>query len=111
VASNSPYKGRIVALVDMPNKQGQQTYDKLKKVLADRLFTLSEPSLEEFYPEELYTKCGRVKEDDLKDIRRAKDHLAKRQLKTDIATAVAAKLTESDLSTFQTFVDAIEKAR
>ena len=46
VASNSPYKGRIVALVDMPNKQGQQTYDKLKKVLADRLFTLSEPSFE-----------------------------------------------------------------
>ncbi len=60
VVSDSPYKDRIVALIDQPNTQGQQTYEKLQSVLADRLFELSAPSLEEFFPEELYTRCGRA---------------------------------------------------
>ena len=110
VVSDSPYKDRIVALIDQPNRQSQQTYEKLKTVLGTRLFELSSPSLEEFYPEALYTRCGRVKDDELKDISRARDHLEKKRLKTEIATAIAAALTESDLPTFQVFVDAITKA-
>src|SRR5438876_857351 len=33
VVSDSPYKDRIVALIDKPNTQGQQTYEKLQRAL------------------------------------------------------------------------------
>ncbi len=110
VVADSPYKDNIVALIDQPNNQSQQTHNKLKTVLGTRLFELCSPSLEEFYPEEYYTRCSRVKDDDLKNISRARDHLEKKRLKTEIATAIAATLTASDLPTFQVFVDAIDKA-
>src|SRR5258708_9403614 len=111
VVSDSPYKDRIVALIDQPNTQGQQTYEKLQTVLKDRLFELSAPSLEEFFPEELYTRCGRVKADELREIAKAKDHLEKKRLKTALATAIADTLTRDDLPTFKEFADAMEKAK
>ena len=111
VVSDSPYKDRIVALIDQPNTQGQQTYEKLQKVLKDRLFELSAPSLEEFFPEELYTRCGRVKADEIREIEKAKDHLEKKRLKTALATAIADTLTIDGLPTFKVFADAIDKAK
>lgn len=111
VVSDSPYKERIVALIDKPNKQGQLTYEKLQKVLSDRLFELSESSLEEFFPEELYIRCGRVKTDELREIGKAKDHLEKKRLKTELATTIAKTLTRDDLPTFKVFADAIDRAK
>lgn len=111
VVSDSPYKDRIVALIDEPNKQGQQTYEKLQRVLADRLFVLSAPSLEEFYPDEIYTRCGRIKADELREIDKAKDHLEKKRLKTALATAIASTLNRDDLATFKVFADAMDMAK
>jgi energy-coupling factor transporter ATP-binding protein EcfA2 len=110
VVSDSPYKDRIVALIDQPNTQGQQTYEKLQTMLADRLLELSAPSLEEFFPEELYTRCGKVKTDELREMAKAKHHLEKKRLKTALATAIAETLTRDDLSTFNIFAEAIDKA-
>jgi len=111
VVSDSPYKDRIVALIDKPNTQGQQTYEKLQRALADRLFELSAPSLEEFFPDELYSRCGKVKADELREIARARDHLEKKRLKSALATAIASTLTSDDLATFKVFADAIDKAK
>ena len=111
VVSDSPYRNRIVALIDKPNTQGQQTYERLQNLLDDRLFVLPEPSLEEFYPEELYERCGKVKADELREIAKIKDHLEKKRLKTDLATAIANTLTGDDLATFGIFVAAIDKAK
>jgi len=111
VVSDFPYRNRIVALIDKPNKHGQQTYEKLRNVLSDRLFELSEPSLEKFFPEELYTRCGRIKVDELQEIAKAKDHLEKKRLKTDLAMAIANTLTRDDLPTFKIFADAIDKTK
>jgi len=111
VVSDSPYKNRIVALIDKPNKQGQQTYEKLQNISSDRLFELSESSLEEFFPEELYTRCNKIKADELREIAKAKDHLEKKRLKTELANVIAATLTRDDLSTFKVFAAAIDKAK
>jgi hypothetical protein len=111
VVSDSPYKDRIVALIDEPNKRGQVTYEKLQKVLQDHLFVLSASSLEEFYPDELYTRCGKIKADELREIARTKDQLEKKRLKTAIATAIANTLIRDDLVTFKVFADAIDKAK
>lgn len=111
VVSDSPYKNRIVALIDKPNKQGQQAYEKLHTVLSDRLFELSKSSLEEFFPEELYIRCGRVKAEELREIAKAKDHLEKKRLKTDLAKTIANTLTRDDLPTFKIFADALDRAK
>jgi len=111
VVSDSPYKNRIVALIDKPNKKGQQTYEKLQNILSDRLFELSEPSLEEFFPEELYTRCNKIKADELREIAKAKDHMEKKRLKTDLANAIAKTLTRDDLPTFGILVAAIDRAK
>lgn len=111
VVSDSPSKDRIVALIDKPNTQGQQTYEKLQRALADRLFELPAPTLEEFFPDELYTRCGRIKADELREIARVKDHLEKKRLKTALAAAIARTLTRDDLVTFKVFADAIDMAK
>ena len=75
------------------------------------MLELLKPSLEEFYPEELYTRCNKIKADELREIAKEKDHLEKKRLKTELATAIANTLTKDDLPTFKSFVDAIERAK
>ena len=56
VVNDSPYNGRIVALIDKPRQPSDYHYNQLKKVLEDRLFILDQYSLEEYLPEYLYEK-------------------------------------------------------
>lgn len=111
VVHDSPYKSRVIALVDKPRKTSDEHYKQLKKVLKDRLFTLDQHSLEEYLPAYVYDKCGRNKQADLEEIIRVKDdHDQLSALKTEISNAIAGILAVEDIENVQIIADAIDLA-
>lgn len=108
---DSPYAGRVVALVDSPATGKESTIAPLRETLGDRLFVLTEASLEAYVPEELYARAGRSKADDLEALATAKsDYLRQREVKRDIVEAVAGVLTVEDLETIPVIVEAVRRA-
>lgn len=111
IVNDSPYASRVVALVDKPNRSPDATYERLQRDLGDRLFTLTETSLEEYLPDYLYIKCGRDKAADRAELERLKgDYEQLRALKTQIAEAIAGVLVKDDLATIPVFAEAVDKA-
>jgi AAA domain, putative AbiEii toxin, Type IV TA system len=110
ILSDSPYKNTVVALIDKPRDTSSSNYLKIANDLSDRLFELTEFSLEEYLPEDLYARCGRVKAEDLREIAKTRDRIQKKMLKTEIATAIASILNEADLKDIQIIANAADKA-
>ncbi len=110
VLTSSPYKDRVVALIDKVADKTSQTYAKIQGNLPDRLFELDAPSLEEYLPEGLYTQCSRNKDEDLKEIKRKEDYLQKMAFKTQIAHDIAKRLRKKNLKDIPIIVNAVDKA-
>lgn len=111
VVNDSPYKSRVVSLIDKPLKTSDSHYTELKRILEDRLFVLNQYSLEEYLPDDLYVKCNRNKQADIEELRRLKDDFGKLSaLKTQISNAIADILTVEDIGKIQIIADAIDKA-
>lgn len=98
IVNDSPYAGRVVALIDAPVDDQAANVLKLRHDLRGRLFELDAPSVEEYLPEELYRRAGREKQADLDALQTARrDPAQRRALKTEISDAIAAVLTADDL--------------
>jgi len=97
-------------LVDKRQSTSSGTYKVLTRILGDRLFTLDATTLEEYLPGELYTRCGRYKDEDLKAIAKTKNHTQKAILKMEIAKAIAQVLTQEGIKDLSIIADAIDKA-
>ncbi len=110
---DSPYKSKVVVLVDRPYKSTDPAYEKIEKALVDpsqQLFKLTATNLEDYLHEDLYAKSGLDKTDTIKEIEKEKDYEKKFQLKTKNVRTIAAALTEDDLKYMPEIVSAVEKA-
>jgi len=113
VLKDSPYKSKVVVLLDRPYKSTDTAYEKIGKALVDpsqQLFKLTATTLEDYLHEDLYAKSGLDKTDTLKEIEKERDYEKKFQLKTKNVRAIAAALTEDDLKYIPEIVSAVEKA-
>jgi predicted ATP-dependent endonuclease of OLD family len=113
VLKDSPYKSKVVVLVDRPYKSTDPAYEKIEKALIDpdqQLFKLTATTLEDYLHEDLYVKSGLDKIDALKEIEKETDYEKIFQLKTKNARTIAAALTEDDLKYIPEIVSAVEKA-
>lgn len=110
VVNSSPYAKRIVALVDASDTSSNN-YLEISKTLKERLFTLTDESLEEYIPEQLYKQAGRDKVVDLSRIVELRnDHTKLGQYKKVISNDVASILDSTNISGLQIIVDALQSA-
>jgi ABC-type hemin transport system ATPase subunit len=111
IVNDSPYARRVVALIDQPSKPEAENLVKLKNTLGDRLYTLDQPSIEEYLPAALYAKAGRNRDDDLAQLSSLKqDRAARNRLKKEIAVAIASVLRTDDFDSIPTIVQAAQRA-
>lgn len=111
VINDSPYKKRVVVLIDKRNTQNKDEVGKIEKELTDRFFELDVPSLEEYIPEELYIKAGRNKKSDLNEREKVKnEYLKLSKLKKEISNSISSILEESDIEKISIINDAVERA-
>ncbi len=116
----SPYSKKVVVLTDKPETEAhEKRLAEIKKHLRNRCFTLTKHSLEEYIQSGIYSKAGRDKSADLKQIEEinneikygGKDGIRKLwSIKKEISTAIAECLTVADLSKIKIIKEAVELA-
>jgi hypothetical protein len=109
-ASESPYKKRVVVLVDKAVDENSNLIS-IKKALDTRFFSLESHSIEDYIPDELYAAAGRNKVDDQKSIEDAsQDYARLNELKREISNSIAEALTTEHLTSIQKIHDAVRMA-
>lgn len=110
VVDDSPYADKVVAMIDKP-AEGAKELQELGHHLGDRLFVLSEPSIEEYLPDPLYERAARNKADDIARIAELKSQLQElRKFKQELSQQLAAVLTAADLGEIPAIRDAAMRA-
>lgn len=111
IVNDSPYAGRVVALIDAPLENEVSTVARLEKDLGERLFVLDEPSIEASLPSALYDRADRVKDSDLAEIERLRgDREARARFKAEVSNALASVMTLNDLAEIPVVKSAVERA-
>ncbi len=110
VINDSPYKKRVVVLIDQRNEQNREKVEEIEKELGDRMYELTVPSLEEYLPEALYLKAGRDKAADQTSLASAKNYQDSVVIKREISDSIAAILEISDLDSIPIISSCIDKA-
>lgn len=110
ILAGSPYKEKVVVLVDKPNEECKATVDGIKKYLKKRCFILKEESLEESLPDELYQRAGLNKVNEMAVIKNEKDYKKLFEKKKEISTKITEILTTEDLETIPEIKEAAEAA-
>jgi energy-coupling factor transporter ATP-binding protein EcfA2 len=93
IVSDSPYAGRVVALIDQPQDSERVRVEKLRTILSNRLIELPAPSLESYMPEAIYQSAGLEKDVQLGRVAAASSYAEERDVKREISTALSAALT------------------
>jgi hypothetical protein len=110
IVNDSPYAGRVVALIDEPKKE-TETLARLWRDLGDRLHELDAPTIEEYIPEALSERAGRSKAADRETLRTLSgDRLASNALKKEISTDIADVLKVDDFESIPIIVGAARQA-
>jgi len=111
VTKDSPYAKKIVAMIDKPVDTDSKAAAELKHVLKERLFILSDPSIEEYVPDAIYTRINRNKADDLENMAKLKgNYLEFYKIKKGLSEHIAAGLVAGDLEKLPIIADAVRKA-
>jgi hypothetical protein len=111
IVNDSPYAGRVVAMIDMPGEPEAGNVQRLRQDLGDRLYVLDEPTIEAYVPAEIYERAGRSKEADLAALQASLQNPgARRVLKKSISDALAATLTADDLDAIPVIAEAARRA-
>lgn len=111
VLPDSPYAGRVVAMIDEPADPTSHSVRELRRILGDRLFELDETSIEAYIPDGIYARIGRNKDEDLRrivDLRN--DYQALNAFKRTLSQQVAGQLTAEDLDSLPIIAAAVRKA-
>lgn len=108
IVNDSPYAERVIALIDQPRNPDAENVVKLQGDLCGRLFMLDAPSMEEYLPEALYTRAGRSKDDDLRQLTELRgDYRRAAELKREISVSIADALSPDDLEEIPLVTDAV----
>lgn len=111
IVNDSPYAGRVVALIDQPRDPESANIERLRETLQDRLFVLDQPTIEEYVPESIYTRAERSKEDDRAQLEAlAGNRLKLALLKREISNALADAIEENDFDSIPIIVEAARRA-
>jgi len=111
VVNDSPYAGRVVALIDAPADPDAMNVQRLRDDLGDRLHVLDAPSVEAYIPAAFYERAGRSKENDIEALSAVQGNLVARgELKRAISHAITGVLTEADLDEIPIIRDAVYRA-
>lgn len=111
VMRDSPYAGRVVALIDAPADPNSHTVQELGRVLGDRLFISGEASLEASIPNAVYERAGLQRDQVLAEIEALRgDYRAEHEAKRRISREVARVLAAEDLAALPTVTAAVERA-
>lgn len=110
-SDKNPYSKKLVVLLDKPNAELQKLADELNGLLDDRYFELEAESIEEYMPEDFYTKVGLKKDEEIAKIKAAKGNFAQEsRLKKDLSIALEKQIEATDLDKIPLLVDAVKKA-
>jgi len=108
VMNGSVYSKKVVVLID---KNEDPKVRDLKSLFKKRFFMLNEPSLEEYFPEEFYTRLSRNKGEDIQHIKSIKNNYEElNKFKKALSQQISASLTVEDLNKIPTIVSAVKKA-
>ena len=115
VVNDSPYKGRVVAMIDSPNANETKIVDGIRGTLGDRLVVLGSTTIEEQLPVELYIAAGRDKTADLaeiEDCRQQGDRTRSEVLKASISRSLSSAMTTEhiELPELELLVAAVKRA-
>jgi predicted ATPase len=115
IEGKSPYAPIAVALVDYPREDdtgAEKIVSELKRFLgpSGRFFLLTQPSIEEYFPESIYTKFGIDRTARLGEIEAEKDYRKVALLKEALAKDISDKLAPEDLEKIPIIVDAVRRA-
>lgn len=111
VMRDSPYARKVVALIDRPPEPNPPAVGELRRVLEDRLFILDQPSVEAYIPDEIYTRIGRNKSDDIQQMEALKTaYTQMTAFKKELSQQIASQLSETDLANLPVIVAAVKKA-
>jgi hypothetical protein len=111
VVNDSPYAGRVVALVDQPRDSETANFQRLREELKERLYLLDVASVEAYIPAELYARAGRSRDADLARMEELRNDLAgRRQFKREVSNALASALGPNDLDHIPVIRDAAARA-
>lgn len=106
---DSPYAKKAVVMVDKPRVQNDLR--DLKSHLKDRLFKLNTSSIEDYVPEDLYSRIGKVKNDEIAHIKTLEGRQVELNIyKTTLSNAIASALNQEDLDKMPIIKKAINKA-
>jgi hypothetical protein len=114
VVNDSPYRNRVVALIDEPRSAADRLkVEALARQLGDRLFTLPTADLETYLAEEFYARAALDKQSvikELEDLRAGRDAQLLMNRKGEVASAVAPTLTAGDLGQLDVIRAAVDRA-
>jgi hypothetical protein len=111
VMRDSPYARRVVALIDAPRDPESHTVKELERVLADRLFVLDAPSLEEAIDAAIYERAGLSKDGVLSELAAlGGNYRAEHEAKRRISREVARVLEAGDLGGLAAITASVERA-
>jgi putative AbiEii toxin of type IV toxin-antitoxin system len=111
VFDDSPYKPKVVALIDAPPAGREALAAEIADELSDRFFVLDTPSVEEYVHESLYERVGLNRDEVLRELQEMRGSYAeKRSRKAEIAKTIADSLTPDDLDLIPQIRDAARRA-
>lgn len=109
IMTTSIYSKKVVVLID--KNDDEERIDSIKKILKTRLFVLDKSSIEEYIPEDIYTRIGRNKNEDIETIKSLKGN--KKELskfKKTLSEQISANLIQEDLKNIPIIVFAARKS-
>jgi hypothetical protein len=111
IVNDSPYAGKVVAIIDEPGDPDAPNVRKLRENMKDRLYVLDKPSLEEYMPGEIYSRAGLDKDEELKTLVGLRGNRAASEArKREISKALAAEINDTDFESIRLIVDAAQRA-
>lgn len=107
--NDSPYASKAVVLIDKPSRPSD--VQTLSQHLGTRLIKLPTNTIEGYIPEDVYTRIGKIKADELAHIENIKDRKDELRIyKTQLSQQFVGVLTLDDVNNMPKIKTAIEKA-
>lgn len=107
---DSPYSKKAIVLIDKP-KPRTPGVTELKRQLGARLVKLNTELIEDYIPDTVYTRIGKVKNEEIQRMKDLTGRVSELNVyKASLSNLIAANLTIDDLNQMTVIKKAINKA-